>query len=94
MDLWLNPGALLSVNSLTKVTMIQAAPGETPPPGATVIPPMTPMAAMAHQAMRAAMAANTEVAVNAAVAAQEAQEETSAATAPHPPWEVTFREKQ
>ncbi len=91
MEFWLNPGALVSVNALTKVTMTPAAAGETPPPGATIIPPMSPLTAMAQQT-NAAMAANTEVATQAAIAAQAAQEAVSTALAK--PWEVTFREKQ
>ena len=84
MDFWLYPGALVSVNGPTKVTMISASPGEYPPPGATVIPPQSslpPSVAIARMAEQAI-----------AEQGEETKRAVAAATS-HAPWEVTFQEK-
>ncbi len=89
MDFWLNPGVNIQVNSLTKVTMVPAAPGETPPAGAMVVPPQSPLPAAAAM-IRQAQEANLEVAREAAIANQAVLESQTI----HPPWSVTFTEQK
>ncbi len=66
MEFWFYPGALVSVNALTKVTMTPAAPNEVPPAGATVIPQQPPLT----QAVRAGAIADLEVVRQGMAAAQ------------------------
>ncbi len=85
MDFWLYPGAYVHVNAPTKVTMVPAAPGEIPPPGATVIPPQSPLPVQA--AIARAVEAQAEISAQATAANQAVQ-------AAVPPWEVTFTERR
>ncbi len=95
LEVWLYPGAAMSVTALTKVTLIPAAPSETPPQGATVIPPQTPAAptpsllATHAENAQAALVAQSAEAVKAAADAHAA---LAQATGQPPPWSVTFTE--
>ncbi len=93
MDFWLFPGALVSVNAPTKVTMVAAAPGEVPPAGAMVIPTQSalpPPVALMRQMESARESLQTKAAEVAAMA-QSLQLPSEPKTAP---WEVTFTEKK
>ena len=62
----------MSVNALTKVTLVPAAAGETPPAGATIIPPQNaPSNSAPGHMLAAAAAANLEVARQGMAAAQD-----------------------
>ncbi len=89
MDFWMRPGVQVNVNSLTKVTMVAAKPGEEPPPGAMVVPPESPLPAAAAM-IRQAQEANLQVAREAAIANQAVQDAAIAPT----PWSVTFTEQK
>ena len=76
-EYWMYPGVAMQVSVPMKLSLIPITPGETPPPGTTIIPPQTPMAAT----IRAAAAANLEVARQGEAAAAAVSEQHTAEAA-------------